>query len=68
MKTRRPALRGRELDTAFASALQAGLSVRATRFYPDGGFALEFGEVEKPTLPTDLDIELLRLEARYGEG
>lgn len=68
MKMRRATLRKAELTAALTCAFEAGLTVRSTRVFPDGGFALDFGEVEQPSSSSDLDLELMRLEARYGEG
>lgn len=68
MSVRRPAVRRSELTAAFTSAIESGLTVRSTRFFPDGGFALDFGVAEKPAPVADQDLELLQLEAKYGEG
>lgn len=64
---RRPALRKSDLSTAWASALAVGLRPRSTRFYPDGGFTLDF-EGEPPVVEDDVDRELAELEARHREG
>lgn len=70
MRTSRPPLRRKDFNAALISAREAGFSVRSARVFPDGGFALEFtdAEIEPAAMPTDLDVELMRLEARYGEG
>jgi galactokinase/mevalonate kinase-like predicted kinase len=64
---KRPGLRRRDLETAYAWAAEHGLQVRALRAAGDGGFTLDFGD---PTAANDdaLDLELARLEARHGQG
>lgn len=64
---RRPGIRKRDLETAYAFAAEHGLKVRALRSDGRGGFALDFGD---PTAANDdaLDRELALLEARHGQG
>lgn len=68
MSAKRPAVRQCDLTAAFTSAIKSGLTVRSTRVFPDGGFVVDFGEVDTTPPLAAQDIELLRLEAKYGEG
>lgn len=68
MSTRRPILRAKDLERALTCAKASGLEVRAARVFPDGGFALQFSDGQPVTVLSDLDMELIRLEAKYGEG
>lgn len=66
--TRRTAVSKKDLSATLKVAMEAGLTIRSTRVFPNGEFAVDYGETEVTPAPDDLDMELIRLEARYGAG
>lgn len=63
---KRPGLRQRDLETAFAFAEKHGLAVRGLRSDGQGGFVLDFGDPNAAN--DDIGRELALLEARHGKG
>lgn len=68
MITGRTAVSKKDLSATLKVAMDAGLIVRSTRVFSDGGFAVDYGDTEVTPSPDDLDMELIRLEARYSAG
>lgn len=64
--TKRPGLRQRDLETAYAFAEKHGLPVRGLRCDGQGGFVLDFADPSAAN--DDIDRELALLEARHGKG
>lgn len=65
-KLSRAILRKRDLNAAYAFALEHSLGVQAVEVTGDGSFILKFGDPLAAAPPSDIDRELALLEAKHG--